>query len=230
MGHRLSGAATGDAASCRDDDEERELYLRSSELCWRFEDGKVHRHVAGQSFCRVRDSSTRTSRAGERDHSERNAPMPSVWTMASLSSAIRCAERRADRQLACNWHLLSSMGAMRETIQPKLYPVQHHPVRVVQTWQMAMLAAYFAGEEEDIGAPGANMGLIAMMLTKQVLDASMLSHGPNSTFTQSVQSKANEMSEALKRSVGDNPDTAVINKELELQKALLMEMGDWIKY
>ena len=115
-------------------------------------------------------------------------------------------------------------------IQPKLYPVQHHPVRVVQTWQMAMLAAYFAGEEEDIGAPGANMGLIAMMLTKQVLDASMLSHGPNSTFTQSVQSKANEMSEALKRSVGDNPDTAVINKELELQKALLMEMGDWIKY
>ncbi|KAF3001291.1 hypothetical protein E8E13_004580 [Curvularia kusanoi] len=115
-------------------------------------------------------------------------------------------------------------------VQPKLYPVHFHPVRVVQTWQMAMLAAYFAGEEEGIGAPGANMGLIAMMLTKQVLDAAMLSHGPNSSFTQSVQSKANEMSEALKRSVGDNPDTAVINKELEQQKAILMEMGDWIQY
>ena len=63
-------------------------------------------------------------------------------------------------------------------IQPKLYPVPFHPVRVVQNWQMAMLAAYFAGDEEAIGAPGANMGLIAMMLTKQVLDASISSHGP----------------------------------------------------
>lgn len=115
-------------------------------------------------------------------------------------------------------------------IQPKLYPVHFHPVRVVQTWQMAMLAAYFAGEEEGIGAPGANMGLIAMMLTKQVLDASMLSHGPNNSFTQSVQTKATEMSEALQRSVGQDPNTAVINQELESQKAILMEMGDWIPY
>ena len=115
-------------------------------------------------------------------------------------------------------------------VQPRLYHVPFHPVRVVQTWQMAMLAAYFAGEEEGIGAPGANMGLIAMMLTKQVLDASALSHGPNSAFTRSVQSKANEMSEELKRSVGQNPDRDVINKELELQKEILMEMGDWIEY
>jgi hypothetical protein len=115
-------------------------------------------------------------------------------------------------------------------IQPKLYPVPFHPVRVVQTWQMAMLAAYFAGEEEGIGAPGANMGLIAMMLTKQVLDAAALSHGPDSAFTKSVQSKANEMSEELKKSVGQNPDRAVVNHELETQKQMLMEMGDWIKY
>lgn len=115
-------------------------------------------------------------------------------------------------------------------IQPQLYPVPFHPVRVVQTWQMAMLAAYFAGEEDDIGAPGANMGLIAMMLTKQVLDASVLSHGPNSAFTRSVKSKADEMSEALRKSVGQHPDKDVINKELETQKEILMEMGDWIKY
>lgn len=115
-------------------------------------------------------------------------------------------------------------------IQPKLYPVPFHPVRVVQTWQMAMLAAYFAGEEEGIGAPGANMGLIAMMLTKQVLDASALSHGPNSAFARSVKSKADEMSEELRKSVGENPDRDVVNAELETQKRMLMEMGDWIKY
>lgn len=115
-------------------------------------------------------------------------------------------------------------------ILPKLYPVPFHPVRVVQTWQMAMLAAYFAGEEDGIGAPGANMGLIAMMLTKQVVDASALSHGPNSAFARSVKSKADEMSEELKRSVGQNPDKDVINMELEAQRELLMEMGDWIRY
>ena len=74
------------------------------------------------------------------------------------------------------------------------------------------------------------MGLIAMMLTKQVLDAAALSHGPDSAFTKSVQSKANEMSEELKKSVGQNPDRAVVNHELETQKQMLMEMGDWIKY
>ena len=114
--------------------------------------------------------------------------------------------------------------------QPVLYPVPFHPVRVVQTWQMAMLAAYFAGEEDGISAPGANMGLIAMMLTKQVLDASVLSHGPNSAFTKSVNGKAEEMSDALKRSVGPNPDRDVINQELEAQKQILMQMGDWIEY
>ena len=115
-------------------------------------------------------------------------------------------------------------------IQPKLYPVPFHPVRVVQTWQMAMLAAYFAGEEDGIGAPGANMGLIAMMLTKQVLDASALSHGPNSAFAKSVKSKADEMSEELRKSVGENPDRDVVNAELEAQKQMLMEMGEWIQY
>jgi SET and MYND domain-containing protein len=113
-------------------------------------------------------------------------------------------------------------------ILPKLYPVPFHPVRVVQTWQMAMLAAYLASTEEGVGAPGVNMGLIAMMLVKQVLDVAHLSHGPANAFTKSVKAKAEEMIEELKRSIG-NPNTEVMNRELEVQRDRLMDMGDWAK-
>lgn len=113
-------------------------------------------------------------------------------------------------------------------ILPKLYPVSFHPVRVVQTWQMAMLAAYLASTQDGIGAPGVNMGLIAMMLVKQVLDASALSHGPGSAFSRSVRAKAEEMIGELKRIVG-NPDKEVMDRELEVQRDMLMQMGDWIK-
>ncbi|KAH7372314.1 hypothetical protein BKA66DRAFT_423138 [Pyrenochaeta sp. MPI-SDFR-AT-0127] len=113
-------------------------------------------------------------------------------------------------------------------ILPKLYPISFHPVRVVQTWQMSMLAAYLASTEDGVGAPGVNMGLIAMMLVKQVLDASSLSHGPKSAFTRSVRTKAEEMIEELKRSVG-NPDKGIMDRELEVQRDMLMQMGDWIK-
>ncbi|CAO2656624.1 Nn.00g054270.m01.CDS01 [Neocucurbitaria sp. VM-36] len=113
-------------------------------------------------------------------------------------------------------------------VLPKLYPVHFHPVRVVQTWQMAMLAAYLASTEDGVAAPGVNMGLIAMMLVRQVLDASSLSHGANSAFTKSVRRKAEEMIEELKRSVG-NPDKEIMNSELEVQRDMLMQMGDWAK-
>ncbi|KAL5116260.1 hypothetical protein ACEQ8H_005818 [Pleosporales sp. CAS-2024a] len=120
--------------------------------------------------------------------------------------------------------------AMRyKHILPKLHPVPFHPVRVVQTWQMAVLAVYFAGSPEGIGAPGVNMGLIAMMLTKQVLDAANLSHGPESAFTKSVRRKADEMMRELRRSLGSNPDNKVMNQELEAQRDMLMQMGDWVK-
>lgn len=111
-------------------------------------------------------------------------------------------------------------------ILPKLYPVPFHPVRVVQTWQMAMLAAYLASTEEGVGAPGVNMGLIAMMLVKQVLDVAPQSHGQDNAFTKSVVEKAREMIEELKRSVG-NPGNAIMNRELEVQRDRLMDMGDW---
>ncbi|KAH9873928.1 hypothetical protein IAQ61_004555 [Plenodomus lingam] len=113
-------------------------------------------------------------------------------------------------------------------ILPKLYPIPFHPVRVVQTWQMAMLAAYLASLKEGVGAPEANMGLIAMMLVKQVLDAARFSHGAESAFTRSVRLKAEEMIEALKGNIG-NPNKAVMDRELKVQRDILIEMGDWVK-
>lgn len=113
-------------------------------------------------------------------------------------------------------------------IAPILHPVPFHPVRVVQTWQMAVLAVYLAGDEEGIGAPGVNMGLIAMMLVKQVLDASRLSHGKESAFAKSVRGKAEEMMEELKRSLGGSADSEVMNRELEGQRDMLMQMGDMV--
>lgn len=112
-------------------------------------------------------------------------------------------------------------------ITPVLYPTSFHPVRVVQTWQMAMLAAYLATTEDGIKAPGVNMGLIAMMLVKQVLDVSNWSHGANSAFTKSVRHKAEEMIEELKKSIG-NANKDVMDRELEVQRDMLMDMGDWI--
>jgi SET and MYND domain-containing protein len=115
-------------------------------------------------------------------------------------------------------------------ILPKLYPVPFHPIRIVQTWQMAGLAIYLAGTPEGVGAPGVNMGLIAMMLVKQVLDASALSHGKESAFAKSVGRKAEEMMEELKRSLGGRPDSAVMNAELEAQRDMLSQMGDLVKF
>ncbi|KAF2831673.1 SET domain-containing protein [Ophiobolus disseminans] len=114
-------------------------------------------------------------------------------------------------------------------ILPKLYPVPFHPIRVVQTWQMAVLAVYLAGDPDGAGVPCINMGLIAMMLVKQVLDASKLSHGANSAFAKSVQRKAEEMMDELNRNLDGNPDKEVMDRELEVQRDMLMEMGDWIK-
>ena len=109
---------------------------------------------------------------------------------------------------------------------PKLYPVPFHPVRVVQMWQTAMLAAYIASTPDGIGVPNVNMGLIAMMLVKQVLDLSGISHGQNSAFTKSVRSKAAEMMEEVKKSVG-TADKSVMDREMEIQRDIFIQMGDW---
>jgi hypothetical protein len=112
-------------------------------------------------------------------------------------------------------------------VLPKLHPVHFHPVRVVQTWQMAMLAAYLASLN-GVKAPGVDMGLITVMLVKQVLDAASLSHGAESAFTKSVRTKAEEMIEALKGVVGKG-DKEVMDRELEVQREMLRQMGDWAK-
>lgn len=72
------------------------------------------------------------------------------------------------------------------------------------------------------------MGLIAMMLVKQVLDVAPMSHGQDNAFTRSVAEKAREMMEELRRSVG-NPDKDIMNRELEAQRDRLMDMGDWMQ-
>ncbi len=111
-------------------------------------------------------------------------------------------------------------------VLPSLYPVPFHPVRVVQIWQMAMLAAYLASTEDEVKAPGVNMGLITMMLVKQVLDLSSFSHGPENAFTKSVKKKAEELIEEVKRNAAA-VDKEAMDRELEVQRDMLIQMGDW---
>jgi hypothetical protein len=114
-------------------------------------------------------------------------------------------------------------------IHPTLFPIPFHPVRVVQTWQMGMLAAYLASTPDGGGAPGVNMGLIAMMLVKQVLDAAKLSHGEGSAFAKSVEEKAGEMVAEVVRSLGGSPERGVVEREIEGQRDLLGLMGEWVR-
>ncbi|KAL6703733.1 hypothetical protein ACN47E_009114 [Coniothyrium glycines] len=114
-------------------------------------------------------------------------------------------------------------------IIPKLYPVHFHPVRVSQTWQMAMLATYLASVQKNDSGLGLNMSLIAMMLVRQVLDATSLSHGLDNTFTKSVKLKAEEMVEELKNNTTE-ADMEAMNRELERQRDLLMDLADWVEF
>ena len=111
-------------------------------------------------------------------------------------------------------------------VLPILYPVPFHPVRVVQIWQMAMLAAHITSSGDRLQMSSANMGLIAVMLVKQVLDISNFSHGPDNEFTKSVKKKAEEMMEEVKKRLG-NVDKKVMDRELEVQRDILVQMGDW---
>ncbi|KAF2252989.1 SET domain-containing protein [Trematosphaeria pertusa] len=110
-------------------------------------------------------------------------------------------------------------------IIPKLYSQVHHPIRVVQTWQMAMLAQYLASEGREI-APGVDMAVIAAMLIHFVATTSKTSHGPNSAFSRSVQKKYEEVEAELVSKFGskDGADATV-----KRQAHLLMEMGDWVQ-
>jgi SET and MYND domain-containing protein len=111
-------------------------------------------------------------------------------------------------------------------ITPKLYPEPHHPVRVVQTWQMAMLALYLSSEGV---AMGVDLGPIAYMLILEVAEVSKLSHGEDSAFSKSVKRKLDEEAAEVRKALGDDAD-GIVQAGLPQQRKLLMDMGDWIQY
>lgn len=111
-------------------------------------------------------------------------------------------------------------------ITPKLYPEPHHPVRVVQTWQMAMLALYLSSEGV---AMGVDLGPIAYMLIMEVAKVSNQSHGENSAFSQSVKKKLDEETAEVRKALGDEAD-GIVQVGLPQQRKVLLDMGDWIQY
>ncbi|KAF2187202.1 SET domain-containing protein [Zopfia rhizophila CBS 207.26] len=116
-------------------------------------------------------------------------------------------------------------------ILPKLYPEIAHPLRVVQTWQTAMLTLYLASEEGAMGIAqaGVDMSLIAYMLVIEVKFMSRLSHGANSRFAKSVSKKFDEMTAELHAKLGPNAEDLMSNA-IPRQRELFMEMGDWLQY
>lgn len=106
-------------------------------------------------------------------------------------------------------------------IIPKLYPQIHHPIRVVQTWRMAMLAQYLASTGAEVAA-GADMALIAAMLINTINVTSRMSHGAENAFSRSVQAKFAEVEGELLGKFGSKD---AMNKAIEQQVKLLAEMG-----
>ncbi|KAJ4345367.1 uncharacterized protein N0V89_011497 [Didymosphaeria variabile] len=104
---------------------------------------------------------------------------------------------------------------------PKLYPQMHHPIRIVQTWQMAMLAQYLASAGAVL-APGADMALIAAMMINTINVTSRMSHGPDSAFARSVQQKFSEVEGELLGKFGSKD---AMNAAIQRQVKLLAEMG-----
>lgn len=109
---------------------------------------------------------------------------------------------------------------------PKLYPEPHHPVRVVQTWQMAMLAQYLAAEGKEV-APGADMAAIAAILINLINTMSKLSHGADSSFARSVQEKFAEVEAEVLARFGskDAMNAAVIEQGKLLH--LMADLAPW---
>jgi hypothetical protein len=108
-------------------------------------------------------------------------------------------------------------------VTPKLYTQSIHPVRVVQTWQVAMLALYLATENVEV-MRGADMSMIAFMLVNETIDASKGSHGENNNFTVSVRRKHLEMKTEIMARLGPNMEE-VVTKVFAAQRKLLREMS-----
>lgn len=106
-------------------------------------------------------------------------------------------------------------------IDPKLYPQEFHPVRVVHLWQMAMLAVFLSGEEplaEDF-----HMDLVAFLLIKEVHELCKKSHGEGSIFARSVQ-------QTLRQGLDTMKVQNIRREDVDAQWRKLEEMGDWLQY
>ncbi|KAF2463037.1 SET domain-containing protein [Lindgomyces ingoldianus] len=116
-------------------------------------------------------------------------------------------------------------------ILPKLYPEVAHPIRVVQTWQTAMLTLYLASQEGTMGLaqPSVDFSLIAFMLIIEVKNVSAQSHGENSAFAKSVKKKYDEIVTDLESKLGPNVDDFVA-RAMPRQREIFMEMADWMQY
>jgi len=111
-------------------------------------------------------------------------------------------------------------------ITPKLYPQVYHPVRVVQTWQMAMLAQYLASTGTEV-QPGVDMAVIAAVLIKAVTESAKTSHGVDSAFSRSVGEKYQEVETEILAKFGSRD---VMESAVKAQERKMKEMGDMAEF
>ncbi|PVI03690.1 SET domain-containing protein [Periconia macrospinosa] len=107
-------------------------------------------------------------------------------------------------------------------VTPKLFPEAHHPIRVIQGWQMAMLAQYLASTGKEV-APGVDMAVMAALLIGNTHAAAKLSHGSDSAFCKSIEEKFHEVRDEVASRFGSGDR---LNAALKKQEKLLMNMGD----
>jgi hypothetical protein len=151
-----------------------------------------------------------------------------LWTLYRQPYAAFRDDLIVNMLTAGNYQIALAQTAKRyRYILPKLYPQTAHPIRVVQTWQTAMLALYLADQERPV-APGVDMPVIAYGLVMEVNHAAKSSHGENSAFARSVKKKLEEMRAQFHSLLGDNADELLANG-IPPQKKLFIEMGTWMQ-
>ncbi|KAF2707925.1 SET domain-containing protein [Pleomassaria siparia CBS 279.74] len=152
-----------------------------------------------------------------------------LWTMYRQPYAAFRDDLIVNMLTVGNFQIALAHCAKRyKYILPKLYPQTGHPIRVVQTWQTAMLALYLANEEKPV-APGVDIPVIAYMLVMEVNHAARLSHGENSAFARSVKAKLEEMRAQFISLLGEKADELLANG-IPPQRKLFLEMGNWMQY
>lgn len=126
-------------------------------------------------------------------------------------------------QLAVGDYTAAWNGCMKRFLHviPKLYPQMQHPIRVVQTWQMGMLAQYLASIGAEV-AQGIDLALVTATLLNTVNVTARMSHGAESAFSRSVQLKLSEVVSELLEKFGSKD---AMNKAIQQQAMQLGELG-----